>query len=184
MIIKMKRMNFQFHAKKEEVLKFLLECMDKNDLTMVGVKLGKDFFCKEIKSDHDISLLYEYEIFILSRDSIAITENSYNEFITKQKGNLVIQLGEENRKILRESSMGVLAENEIDVLWKSILNKFKRKLLKGAWVINPNNGRKGYELSHRYTIGAKEAYNGGIVIGAWAGDCIYELIVEEEHHIC
>lgn len=175
-------MNFQFHAKKEEVLKFLLECMEKNALTMVGVKGGKNFFCEEIKSNHDISLLYEYQMFILSRDSIAITEGSYNQFITKQKGNLMIHLGEENNKILKESSMGVLAEGEIDALWKSIVNKFKRKLLKGAWVINPNNGGKGYERSHRYSIGAKEMYNRGIVIGAWAGVCIYELREEEENY--
>lgn len=178
----MKQMTFQFHAKKEEVLKFLLECMEKNALTMVGVKLGKDFFCKEIKSDHDISLLGEYEMFILSRDSIDITEDSYNQFITKQKGNLMIDLGEENNKILKESSMGVLAEGEIDVLWKSIVNKFKKKLLKGAWVINPNNGAKGYERSHRYSVGAKEMYDRGIIIGAWAGACIYELREEEENH--
>ncbi len=71
--------------------------------------------------------------------------------------------------------MGVISDDEIDASWKKIIADFKKQLLKGAWVVNPNNEAKSYVKDHRYSLEAKEAYYRDVQIRASAGICIYEL---------
>jgi hypothetical protein len=42
-------------------------------------------------------------------------------------------------------------------------------MLKGAWVVNPNNGAKEYYKNHCYTSTSKELFQKGIKIAPYAG---------------
>lgn len=171
----MKQINFQFHARKKEIIKYLLEIVIEKQLTMVGVKLFPEFVAEQINVWESIDTISQYRVIIISKNLLNNVNDAYNDFMEKQQGNLIITLGVDNERELIESSMGVISVGEIDTSWKKVIADFKKQLLKGAWVINPNNKAKSYLKDHRYSLEAKEAYLKGIKICASAGTCIYEL---------
>lgn len=87
---------------------------------------------------------------------------------------LIISLGTDDEAELVESAMGVVYNDHIDMLWKRIINKFKKKLVRGAYVVTPD-GKRGYYPKHGYTIGAQEAYKKGVAIKPIAGWNYYML---------
>ncbi|MCM1124251.1 MAG: hypothetical protein NC416_16840 [Eubacterium sp.] len=100
--------------------------------------------------------------------------------LNEKRGDLIILLGEDDEIELVESCMGALSADNIDALWKKVITQFKKGLLKGAYVINPNNGGCGYYPNHWYTIGAKVAYEKGVIIKPLAGGNQYLLKKEDE----
>lgn len=116
----------------------------------------------------------KYDMIIVGKEKIIYCDN-YKEFICKQNNNLGITVGYNGGDILKESIMWINAENEIDKDWKRIINKYKKSLLKGAWVVNPNTNAKSYYKNHMYTVNAKLAYEKGIKMCPVAGWNIYEL---------
>lgn len=104
---------------------------------------------------------------------------SEKDILTSRGGDLIIQIGKDDGEELGESAMGVVAEEEIDLLWKRVISRFKRKLLKGAYVVTPS-GMKGDYPNLRYSVGAKEAIDNGVIIKPIAGWNHYELVAKEE----
>lgn len=88
---------------------------------------------------------------------------------------LFICMGEENEKYIGESSMGIKGEGSEFEYWKKQISKFKRTLLKGAYVVNPYRGSKTYSKNVYYTSGAKEAFDKGIQMKPIAGWNYYLL---------
>ena len=171
----MKQINIQFRARKSEIIKYLLDIVIKKQLTMVGVKLFPEFVAETINATDIIDTINQYRVIVISKSFLNDVNGTYNDYMEKQQGNLIITLGADNERELIESSMGVISDGEIDTSWKKIIADFKKQLLKGAWVINPNNKAKSYLKDHRYSLEAKEAYVRGVKICASAGVCIYEL---------
>ncbi len=112
-----------------------------------------------------------------SRIEISIKEQ-YNKYLNEKRGDLIIFIGKDDETELVESSMGACSSDNIDVFWKKVIAQFKRKLLKGAYVVTPS-GCSRYYPKHWYTIGAKEAYERGVVIKPIAGWNRY-LLKEEQ----
>lgn len=75
---------------------------------------------------------------------------------------------------LSESSMGAISDEEIDRLWKNMISKFSRGLLRGAYVVTPT-GIQAYYPKHGYTEGARRAYERGVAIKPVAGWNLYRL---------
>ena len=71
--------------------------------------------------------------------------------------------------------MGIWSELEIDPDFKKTITSFKKKMNKGAWVINPYNNARKYYKNHMYTNNARLAYEKGIKILPVAGWNLYEL---------
>ena len=94
----------------------------------------------------------------ISKDEIE-RKDDYNEFIEAQDNRIGIDIGIKNNESVKESRMWIITENMVDPDLKQIYNKFKKKLLKGAWGISPDpNGKKVFYKNHLYTMNAKEAY--------------------------
>ncbi len=173
----MRKTGVQFHITMKEMTLFLEEIMRENKLKCYGyiyfpehqiVEINA-FSTEEIKKYNEVWISREGKDFSLSSKDI----------LTSRGGDLIIHLGKDDGEELSESAMGVVAEEEIDLLWKRVINRFKRKLLKGAYVVSPS-GMKGYYPNLRYSAGAKEAYDNGIVIKPVAGWNHYELVEKEE----
>lgn len=171
----MKQTNFQFHAKRSEIMVYLYDLAKNNSIQLIGVNIFPQFSTQIICLDDDVENVKLYDLVILSKNAELIKSDNYNSFMKAQKGNLIITLGADNEQELIESSMGVISDGEIDASWKKIIADFKKRLLKGAWVINPNNKAKSYMKDHRYSLEAQKAYYRGVKICAFAGICIYEL---------
>lgn len=171
-------MNFQFHARKEEIVNYILIIMEQYDLKAMGLVISPQFCVKEITNISNAELM-KYEYIFLSKEPFNCTnEEQYDEYLNQKRGDLDIDLGKDDGKELVEASMGYLSNGEINPLWKKIINRFKKDFLKGAYVVSPN-GMKGYYPNHRYSKGAKEAFDSGVIIKPIAGWNHYELKEQE-----
>lgn len=161
-------MNIQFHAKKREIIKFIRNIVDENKVKAFGIVLFPEYEAEEI-INFDNQKVLKYNFIILCHDKIEIDNSkNFDKYLKQVNGDLIISLGKDDEVELVESSMGVVYNDNIDLLWKRIINKFKKNLIRGAFVVTPN-GKSGYYPKHGYTIGAKEAYERGVIIKPIAG---------------
>ncbi len=167
----------QFHALTNEIVSFLKEVVKQNNLSAYGVTYfphtAQEIFLSENEK-------YEkYNLIIVCRSKIEITnEKLYDEYLSKRCGDLMITLGRDDGIELAESSMGALSDDGIDILWKKIIARFRKILLKGAYVVTPS-GYQQYYPKHWYTVGAKMAYERGTIIKPIAGWNHYKLENED-----
>ncbi len=169
----MKKISIQFHATCLDFSEFIIE-MRKKEYIVYGLIFFPQFeiveFTKIIKST-DIE---KYNMLIISKSELQKEEN-YNTFIKKQDNNLGITIGNGPDDGLYESAMWIWSESEIDPDFKKIINSFKKKMNRGAWILNPYNNAKDYYKNHMYTDNAKLAYQQGVKIRPIAGCTLYEL---------
>ena len=167
-------MNFQFHARNEAIVNYIRIITEQYDLKEMGVVISPQFSVKIITNVFDEELMKYKFIFLSKKPFNCTNEKQYDEYLNEKRGDLVIGLGKDDGKELVESSMGYVSNGEINLLWEKIINQFKKDFLKGAYVVSPN-GMKGYYPNHRYSIGAKEAFDSGVIIKPVAGWNHYEL---------
>lgn len=170
----MKQTSMQFHAKRQEIINFVRNVVNENDIRAFGIILFPEYKAEEI-INFDNDQINNYYFIVLCQDEIRLeSENDYSEYLKQMKGDLIISLGRDDETELKESSMGVISKKEINILWQKIIRQFGRKLIRGAFVVSPN-GKKGYYPKHGYTVGAKEAYKNGVMIKPVAGWNYYIL---------
>lgn len=158
----------QFHAQNSEIVSFLRETVKKNNLRAFGVTFFPKYMAKEIFLSEGEK--YEkYNQIIVCQSELEISNKKlYNEYLNKKCGDLIITLGRDDGVELVESGMGVVSDDGIDVLWKKIIAQFRKQLLGGTYIVAPNGDRRYYP-KHWYTIGAKMAYEKGVIIRPIAG---------------
>lgn len=147
----------QFHATIEDIHEFILSVIEKHNYRMCGVIYSPYYTIEEIEGNIDITDIKKYDYIVISKASIPRANNNYN-FMKLQNNNLFIDIGENDNGEIKESAISVFSETEIDSDWKRIINKYKKNLLKGAWVLNPKTNKKAYYKNHKYTANAKLAY--------------------------
>lgn len=174
----MNKLSLQFHATIKDIYAFVNDILRCGTYYVCGVSLNPKFKLEDISTESGISDFKRYEMIVVSKDSIVHCDD-YKGFVCNQENNLGITVGYNDNDILKESTMWISSQNEIDDEWKGIINKYKRSLLKGAWVVNPNTNVRTYYKNHRYTTSAKEAYEKGVKICPIAGWNIYELTNEQ-----
>ncbi len=174
----MSKLSLQFHATIKDIYEFVNNLLQHDTYKACGVILNPGFKLENITTDSSINDYKRYDMIVVSRRKI-ISCNNYKEFIRKQDNNLGITVGDNGGDGLKESTIWINSENEVDEDWKRIINSYKKSLLKGAWVINPNTNSKAYYKNHKYTVNAKLAYENGMKICPIAGWSMYELTNEE-----
>lgn len=171
----MSQTGFQFHARRREIFEFAFEMAEKNHLYITGVECFPEFkhsiICDIDQAVDNIKI----RKIILSRDIPDASVNDY-DFSVQNKGNLSIQLGQEVDGTIRESNIGCVANGAVDKLWIKMINGYKRKMLRGAWGVNPINGARCFYKNHYYTEAAKKAYKDGCTLCAAAGNCVFEIL--------
>lgn len=169
----MKQICIQFNAKKGEIIQFLYDWSRINDLTMIVGMIFPEFAIKKIEDD--LVDVEKMEFAILTKRNEYLEFESYKSFIEDYKGDLITMLGQDKDHELYESSMGAISDKEINLLWKKCIACWKKKLLKGGWVVNPAKNVRGYHKNLYYTALVQEAYRNGTKILPITGWCYYEL---------
>lgn len=169
----------QFHATIEDIHEFILSVIGNHSYRVCGVAYSPYYTIEDIEGNIDIKDIKKYDYIVISKDSIPRADNNYN-FMKLQNNNLFIDIGKNNNKEIKESAISVFSETEIDSDWKRIINKYKKSMLKGAWVVNPDTNKKTYYKNHKYTVNAKLAYENGVKICPIGGWNIYELTNEQD----
>lgn len=122
----LKQINFQFHARREEILKFLLKIAMENNLYIVSTQLFPDFKYKIFVEKETVLDDVNSSMVVLSKDKSIVDIRDYYDFCNINKGNLIIKLGMEYDNIIKESNFGCLSESDVDLLWRKIINNYKK----------------------------------------------------------
>lgn len=174
----MSKMSLQFHGTTKDIYDFVVSFFEYKSYNLYGVIISPIFIIDNITTGSTIKEFGRYNMVVISKEKINIC-NNYKDFIFEQDNNLCITIGYNNHDIIKESIMWIKSKDDIDKDWKKVINNFKKSLLRGAWVVNPNNQNKTYYKNHKYTINAKQAYEKGTLICPIAGWNKYELVSEE-----
>ena len=175
----MKTMRIQFHATTEDIREIILGVIGNNHYTVCGVKYFPEFTIENISGCVKTADIKMFRCLVISKNVIPFADDNYN-FMKTQNNNLFIDIGKNDDGIIKESAISVFSETEIDSDWRKAINNCKRKMLKGAWVVNPHTNAKAYYKNHRYTVNAKIAYENGTQICPIAGWNFYELTNDQD----
>ena len=178
----MQKMSMQFHATVNELYTVIGEMLDKG-YSVMGFILSRDFKLIPVNKQTGIDEFRSLYGVIVSKKEIE-KGNSYAEFLENQDDYLGMYIGEETESYLLESTIWAAAEDSIDPDWRKFINRYKRKMLRGAWVINPETDSRAYSKNHMYTAGAKERYDSGVVIRQFKGLFFYYALVREDELNC
>jgi len=172
----MAKINFQFHATREETSAFILNKVKENNLNVVILQTFPNFEYKVIDYlNISEEMLCKAEMVLLYMNQPIKDEKNYIEFLRNNSGFLCIRLGKQDNKILSESTIGCIAENDNLKLWRIIINQYKKTMFKGVYIIGEYNGVKKYYKDHRYTQKVKEMYENGVTIIGNGGNNRYIL---------
>lgn len=161
----MAKINFQFHATREETSIFICDKVKENKLKVVILQTIPNFEYKVIDSlSISEGIICDAEMVLLYINQSIKKESNYIDFLKENSGFLFIRLGKQDNQILRESTISGTAENENLKLWRSIITQYKKSMHKGAWIIGGYSEVKKYYKDHRYTQGAKRMYENGVAI--------------------
>lgn len=174
----MKKTSLQFHAKHDEIAVFLRHIVMLNALYAYGIVL---FPYKRVEITEEICdgrcKLAQYQFVVLSQKSIGVaTSEQWYQFCMMHRGALFIDIGKDSDTELVESVMGVSSDEEISRIWVRIIERFRKRLLRGTFVKSMRSDVEArYDPHRRYSEGARQAYDDGVTIRASAGWCCYEL---------
>lgn len=171
----MSQTGLQLHARRREMFEFAFEMAEKNHLYIIGVEWFPEFKYNIICDIDQAVDNIKIRKIILSRDILDAAASDY-DFSVQNKGNLSIRLGQEVDGTIMESDIGCAADGVIDKLWMKMINGYKRKMLKGAWGVNPVSGARCFYKNHYYTDAARKAYKDGYTLCAAAGNCVFEIL--------
>jgi len=173
----MKKTNFQFYATYDEILDFLNEAVAAGDIHLYLVGLFPEYVMQEMKPDHPYALRqYTFAIFSECRREISSREE-YLAYTKSSHGDLILYIGNDTETELTESTIGAADENSVNPAWLKWIAILKKRCMKGAYVVTPQNIRKYYPQI-RYSAGARQAWQQGKTIRPAAGWNRVELISE------
>lgn len=173
----MAKINFQFHALRSETISFIIDKIKEYNLNIIVINSSIPKLSYKIYNSSTIlyNIIDEAEEILLMTDETIIEATSYIDLLSKNKGFLSVYLGKECVEFLGESRIAGTAEGETLLIWRKIVNQYKKTMDKGAWGIEEWSGGRKYYSNHMYTALAKERYEKGSKICAFAGNCIFEL---------
>lgn len=175
----MAKINLQFHATQDEIIEVIKNSVTEYGLFLVSSQLFPEFTCELInieEFDEKVSILKNSRMIFLYNYKPDTSIKNYMNFLETNKEFLLFDISNQDKNTLRESSIGTITyDTETLKIWKNIIGKFKRNLIKGAWIVWHMTGTKRYEKNHYYTISAKRAFEDGIKIVPFSGQYEYML---------
>lgn len=174
----MSKINFQFHALKEETSNYLLDAIQEYRLISVLVTPFPQFKY-EICSPQDISFntVMNTSMLLLFQNLPIEGATNYIDFLRDNIGFLSIMLGKQENVacVLEDSMISGEASGQALSLWKKIIANYKKCMIKGANVVSKDGSTERYYKNHYYTLAAQNLYNQGWTIFPIAGNCTYKL---------
>lgn len=175
----MSKINFQFHALPDEIVDVIKKLVYKEKLFIVTIQLFPNFISELIKEEdlkEKLDIIKSSRMIVLYDYKPDVSIKDYDDFLNKNMDGLIFEIGLQKENTLKESRISTITfKSETLKLWKKAVKEFKSTLLKGSWVVNPNNGAKEYYRDHCYSVAAKKAFEEGMKIIPFAGCTHYIL---------
>ncbi len=178
----MKSIAIQFHGRVSEIIEFVqqvrgelrlsLTLMTLSPFRIVQLSENERFSRATIKESWwgaDIRLA-------LSLDSANIEVHSPNQYLDKNQGTVVLELGKETPDMLGESALMFRshAGPEFESA-KEVAKRLRTITSSGVVAVNPDTGDECLDKSHRYTKGAEAYFRAGKSLAPVAGKSILKI---------
>lgn len=179
----MKKITIQFHITIKELFQFIIDLFSTLEITILYCSNSEYsnavLFNPEINLDISSSILNQ--LILVPEKINSINDTNFNEEALENY--LIFTLGKETPEILTITSLHYFSgiDKNIEKLWKSISNKLKKSMMKGAFIVNSNMDTRSYYKSHLYTEGAKDLYKKGLRILTYEGLDNYYILSEEDN---
>lgn len=136
----MAKFNFQFHAKHEEVIDFVKKSANDYNLYIGLVHFSSQFHC-EVFDNQSIDsfpkeLLGSDELILFQSRPVFGADSDYM-FANDNPDALHIFVFTDDGKMLEESHLGAISDEETVAFWEKVVKPFKKSMIKGAWVMFP-----------------------------------------------
>lgn len=176
----MTKINLQFHATREEIIEFIKTTVDEYNLFLITVELFPEFKFKMISTNdfmQELDIIRNSRMIFLRLDKPELTFTEYNKLLKENQNSLVFSLGKQTDTLLEEFSLSTMVtEPETLILWKKIINGFKRILMKGAWVVDSISGNMRFYKNHYYTPLSQRMFMEGLkIVQFQQSSCYYVL---------
>lgn len=170
----MKKQIVQLHASPEELVNFSNNIT--KDFGLYFVLINYRPFSVERKSSLAVSDVPSRGCIIyFSGQEVNIKASSNLKFLDLNPGVIGLNIGEHNDLELRESALSSISTTEDEYkLAKKIINRLRKLTVTGATIIG-SDGKEYKYPNIRYTEGAKELYDKGVKMLAFAGTNYYEF---------
>lgn len=161
---RMNKSSLQLLAFRHEIIAFVESLRANEEVTIAFTTCERPNILSVLQEEHISDLTCSCSVIYVKLDTSFEKTNS-----------LVIYMGQDDEKWIGESSIGIKGEGIEFEYWKKQISKYKRTLLKGAYVVNPYRNSKTYSKNVYYTRGAKEAFEKGTQMKPIAGWNYYLL---------
>lgn len=171
----MKKTSIQFHASPTEIVSFLNNLQNETAFCLVDIS-ARPFSARALTPfplNEQNSLSFSNGSrcrLVLSDRGGFLSARTQNEFLDRNAGCLVLDVGAYKEGKLHESALSAMSENDSDIDFaKKVISKFKKITRAGVVAVDPQTGAESRLPNHRYTLGAKIIYDKGEVILSAAG---------------
>ncbi|MBE9376100.1 hypothetical protein IQ251_16735 [Saccharopolyspora sp. HNM0983] len=173
----MTKLSLQFHAAPDEALSLLPQWLQGMDVDALVERFFPDYRVSLVRLD---GLAAEAQQEPINRVCVGpgpldSSGTSGMDSLELNPDVLTMTLGTFNDQGLRETMLGAGADDPSAITsWRKVVNRARKSMLRGAWVLNPRTGARAEAPKHLYTQGAVQLYKEGVTLLAVAGWNAYE----------
>jgi hypothetical protein len=169
--------SIQFHALPSELLPLIHKCIDEMNLHFIGI-LFHPFSARELTDEkiEEAVLVGPYERFIFAEKMLILPIDSVANLTEQVPGALYLDIGRESPQQLSESWLACrTGGSPINPKWKKIASWLRSMTQVGAVAVSPSTGATSRLRNHRFSSGAKELCDRGLLIRPVAGNAVLKL---------
>jgi len=179
----MGKVSLQFHGESSEILDIVAGWARDWKLDIVLERLFPDYSAV-LLANRDVrkvaAELGDVRRVVLGVTALNLSGCPTEEVVTQNPDCMTLTLGKRTEDALRESALAARTDNPESLqIWRTLAKQLRASMRRGAWVVNPHSGARGFVKNHLYTAGAEQLASTGVRMLAFAGWNEFEFIDEE-----
>jgi hypothetical protein len=165
----------QFHADPSELINLAANWLQVDSVHMTTIQM-QPFVASEVHNVSDLEAKWPVPILSLTAWPPDLRATSWGEFLKRNTGALMLEVGKLDADGLRESSLSSRCGDEaVAQVWKRFASQLRAITRAGVWVSTEDGEHRQFYRNHRYTNGAKRLQASGIRILPVAGNTVIHL---------
>ncbi|WP_146063551.1 hypothetical protein [Streptomyces sp. SM11] len=162
------KVTLQFHGDRQEIYQMALEWARDSGMPLVEERFFPTYQVQlvgEVREEDGKARCSDgIDRISLNPSSVDLGATSSLDYVKRNPDSLFINLGEQSDAILRESALAAMTDEVALVpVRKSLRERARKSMCKGAWVENTMSGARSRVASHYYTADAKRLAAAGVV---------------------
>jgi hypothetical protein len=172
----MMKTTLSFHGSRDDISSLLSPWISELQVMVVGEQFFPAYRVNLLEKGLSSATLQALNRISLHLGNVDLSASSALSFIEKNSTGLLVTLGRQDPRGLRESLLGAMTDDRVAMgMWRKVRNDLQKSLAKGAWVVNTGTGTRVRDDAHLYGPGAKQLQDEGVPILGHSEAVRYEL---------